>query len=518
MPEPTSAAAARIAALVKQLTPRADAATGELIRAEDWNVVVGALIEVARAVLGTGGEEVAPAHAHPDQVAVGWLDENLRGLLQRGPLSDPAVEARVGGIERQIALLASRIEELTGGLERARQHVSDVATNDLLRANDVATVRRTVDGLGDARLDVAKLRSSLDDLHAGVATAVSVSQRLTVDGQPVDMGAVVDRIKKVEALRDQLSLPTGDVFDPRLLDQRLDILATNGVNKDDLTTALASHTATLSPKQLKDLRQGATDDAVAAVGPSIAAATDAVRADVSAQLSTVDDKVSAAVAETRAATVTAAVAVIRPELAAAVGRATDTLTAAIGDRVGASADTLRSDLGGRIDRVTARLTDSVSAEVGRQIGTRLDSLNATVGSLSSRLDKAEVRAGNSEFSVSQLSAQIAQASRDDAAARQALEASIKSDIDRREEVTAAKLDGRFAEADRTNRTRTDQAVVDSERSILGQVEDVAVRAAITRVDATANELRGEFRATFQRGGTDNPQVIRRVATDERGTQ
>lgn len=493
----TSAAAARIAGLVQKLLPLGDTAPGELITADDWNAVVGALIEVARAVLAEGPADTVPAHTHADQVGVGWLDENLRHLLERGPLSDPAVETRVGGLERQASLLASRLERLNGGVDSVRQQISSVAANDLVRANDVATVRRSVDGIGDSRIDVAQLRSSLSDLQTGVATAVSVSQRLVVDGQPVDMGAVIDRLKAVEGLKSQLTLPSGEAFDAHVLDQRLTLLQQDGVSKDELASALANHTATISADQLTALRQGATADAVAAVGPSITAATDQVRNDVSGQLANVDAKISAAIGDQQAATISAALAAMRPELAAAVSKASDQLTAAIAQQVGTSADALRADLGGRIDRVTAGLSSAVTAEVNRQVGTRLDGLNSTIASLSSRLDKAEVRMGAHDTVLTQLGTQIAQAARDDAVARDALAASMKAELDRRDQVNASALDDRFAKADAVNQQRISQAVIDSQRSIIGQIQDIATKAAAVQIDQTATQLRSEMHSVAQ---------------------
>ena len=242
-------------------------------------MLAGALIEVARAVLAQPVAATVPAHSHADQVAVGWLDDNLRSLVARGPLSDPAVEGRVGGVERQLALLGARIEALAARVDDTGRRLSSVATNDLIRANDVAVVRRGIDGLGDARLDVVQLRASLGELQAGVSTAVAVGQQLTIDGQPANLSTLNDRLKAVEALRARLTSPAGRSSTPAQLDQRLQNLQTDLVTRDDLTHALADHSATLSDTQLAELQAGAADSAVAAVTPTVSAATDAIRAE-----------------------------------------------------------------------------------------------------------------------------------------------------------------------------------------------------------------------------------------------
>ena len=92
---PTVAQLDRLKALVDRLTPLTQIQRGELIRAQDWNDVVGMLLEVARAVLAEdAAEQTVPPHEHPDQVKSSWLDPSLRAIMERGPLSDPAQNAR----------------------------------------------------------------------------------------------------------------------------------------------------------------------------------------------------------------------------------------------------------------------------------------------------------------------------------------------------------------------------------------------------------------------------------------
>jgi hypothetical protein len=498
-PEPatgpaTSADADRIAALIGRLTPLADAATGELIKAQDWNVLAGAVIEIARAVLSQPAG-VVPAHNHADQVAVGWLDDNLRGLVSRGPLSDPAVESRVGGIERQLALLAGRIEALAGRLDDAGRRLSSVATNDLVRANDVAVVRRGIDSLGDAKLDVVKLRASLSDLQVGVATAVEAGRALTINGQVADLTALNDRLSAVEALKNQLTLPTGQFFDPQLLDQRLTNLQDNLVSKDELATALHDHSAVLSPGQLSELRAGAGSDAVAAVTPSITAATEALRAEMSTQLAGVDAKVSKAVGDGQAATVSAALAAIRPELTAAVSQTRTDLSATIDQQVRAAGTGLRTELGGRIDAVNAGLGAQITGEVGHQLGNRLDSLTANLNSLSTRLDQTEVRIKDRDVTFGQLSAQVAQNARDDAAGRDALKAAVTSDLDRRDQINATTLATQLDRLQAANQQQVGIAVRDSQQSISAQMQAIATAAAASQVQTAVSGLRTELGRT-----------------------
>src|SRR5437867_6395932 len=236
---PTSADLDRLEALVTRLTPLTETAPGELIRAEDWNLVVGALIEVARAAIAEGGPDgEVPPHEHPDQVAPGWLTPGLRDLLERGPLADPAAAGKVGDLERRLGRLTDAADGIRGDITSMRASVSEVATRDLKREASVTQIRRVVEGIGDARDDVATLRGTLSSLQDSVKVAVDVSSRLTIDGQPVDMEAVGTRLKAVEQVRDRLKLPDGNLLDATAFEKRLGDLQGTLVTEQELDEAL----------------------------------------------------------------------------------------------------------------------------------------------------------------------------------------------------------------------------------------------------------------------------------------
>ena len=83
----------RLEGLVKTLTPLAGKQRGELIEAAQWNQLVGAVLEVARASLAQAVEDTVSDHKHTDMVALEWLTPKLRDLVTSGMLSDPASES-----------------------------------------------------------------------------------------------------------------------------------------------------------------------------------------------------------------------------------------------------------------------------------------------------------------------------------------------------------------------------------------------------------------------------------------
>src|SRR5262245_1523945 len=100
---PTVAELERLRALVERLTPLTQIQRGDLIRAQDWNDVVSALLDVARATLADNAADApVSAHEHPDQVKMSWLEPSLRALIERGPLSDPAATGKLDDLGRRL--------------------------------------------------------------------------------------------------------------------------------------------------------------------------------------------------------------------------------------------------------------------------------------------------------------------------------------------------------------------------------------------------------------------------------
>ena len=57
----------RLNALTQRLVPLSDVQRGELIRAGDWNLITGAIIELARVVLAEGTGGIVGEHEHVEE-------------------------------------------------------------------------------------------------------------------------------------------------------------------------------------------------------------------------------------------------------------------------------------------------------------------------------------------------------------------------------------------------------------------------------------------------------------------
>jgi hypothetical protein len=102
-----------------------------------------------------------------------------------------------------------------------------------------------VESAGDARQDVLTLRQSLEVIRGDVRRAVEVGEQLEVEGQPLDVHALVARVVELEQLRERLRLPSGALLDAAALELRLTELTTTLVTEEELDEAIRN--ALLAP-------------------------------------------------------------------------------------------------------------------------------------------------------------------------------------------------------------------------------------------------------------------------------
>lgn len=230
----------RITALVEQLLPLRARRRGELIDADDWNTVVGALLEVARAVVADSDQGVA-THGHADQVSAGWLEPTLRARIEKGPLADPASVARVAKVERDLAALRRRLDGVGGDVKLVRAAADRLEASDLARESSLTRVVRKVDGLGDARDDVSDVRQTLGTLQGDLERVSAFARDLDDDdGSTVTVGALLERIGTLEGLRERLTSPDGTELNATSLELRLAELENTLVTEEELDEALSS--------------------------------------------------------------------------------------------------------------------------------------------------------------------------------------------------------------------------------------------------------------------------------------
>jgi hypothetical protein len=439
---PTAVELERLQALVSRLTPLTDVGPGELIRAQDWNVVVGALIEVARAVLTDAAEDgEPPPHEHADQVSIGWLSPALRDLVERGPLADPAAEKRIEDLTRKVDRLGNRADTQATDLTAVRDAVAEVSTRGLAREADVTQVRRVVEGMNDARDDVTALRRTLRTIEDDVKVAVEVGSGLTIGGQPVDMEAVGGRIAALEELRERLRTPSGALLDASALEVRLTELTTTLVTEAELDEALRSRPGVITDAQVAGLEEGLRASLGAQVDSSVRAGTDALRAEVDQRFAVIDGQIATRITEATPGISESVLAAGRTQLDERLAGFGDEVSALVGERIAAADATLRGVIDTRAAELQAAFPEAVKAGLAEQLPATIDPLRAQVDGLTVRADAADALAQQHAGSLAALAGDLNAVRASQGEAVQGLRAEIDTRLAQERVIT----DGRFAD-------------------------------------------------------------------------
>lgn len=395
---PTVAELQRLDALITRLTPLSQVAQGELIRAQAWNDLVGTVIELARAVLADAGEEEVRAHDHPEQVALSWLSPALRTLIERGPLGDPASVARVADLERKLAQAQTRFAGVDETVNEVRNRIAEVATRDLARQTQVTDLRRVVDGIADPRDDLTAMRETLRAVQNDVATALEVGRRLTVDGAPLDVAGLLDRVRAVEAVRDRLLLPNGSLLDASMFEQRVTELTNSMVTEEELETAIKNRRPRLNATERDALREQLISDAQVRFTNALDNRTSELRNELTTRFSDLDAQITRSVNDSVPAVRNQLLAETRVELASAI-EASRTQTLAEANRAMADREAaIRADTTTQIDGVRGEIAPAVTAELDRSLTPRLAIVQDSLATVAARTDTLDQRTGALEQS------------------------------------------------------------------------------------------------------------------------
>ena len=241
----------RLAALTNRLVPLADMRQGTLIRADDWNLLVGAVLELARAVLAEESGGTVGDHEHVEEIDIGWLTPRLRALIEQGGLADPVSTRRLTTIERDGQKLKTQVDLLQSELDKIRVNLNDVKIRDIGRTSDFTILRRKFEAQSDVREEVLDLRATLGTIQENIGRALEVGDSLTVDGELPNFDELFSRVSGLEALRQRLTNPDGTLLDASTLAIRLAELQGTFVTQDQLDDAL-DDVRTRPPQDLID--------------------------------------------------------------------------------------------------------------------------------------------------------------------------------------------------------------------------------------------------------------------------
>jgi hypothetical protein len=497
---PTVAELERLKALVDQLLPLTRKRRGELIEAEDWNAVVGALIEVGRAALADEGDATVPLHEHTDQVTIGWLDPRLRGTLTGGGPRDPAAEADLRKVRRDLTGLRERVDRADTALGEVRARVTDVGTTLELRQADLTRLDRKVLGAADTRTDIADLRTTLRSLETDVARAVDVGARLEIDGQPLDAAALVARVAEVERLRDRLTRADGTVLDAAEFDRQVAQLSSSLVGADTLTTALAELRADILARG--EIDRDAVLDAARSAGREAAVAqmdtlATGLRAELAAGIRGIEPAIATAVARATDDLGDQVLATARAEIATAV-RDGDAalraeLEAALASRIRATTDRLSADL----EAFGERLGSMVGSELEARIPRMLAPMEERLGKLETSIRVTDGRLGELDAARLVDRTRTEEALRTEARSRTDLRAEVVRRIDAVDAAVPTQVTTAVDAARAILRTELTTAVDAARRDLATSLAAVARQQAATEVQVLSTSVRTDVQSVIR---------------------
>lgn len=499
----------RIAALVERLLPLRDRRPGELIEADDWNVVVKALLEVARAVVTEAETAVAP-HSHADQVTAAWLDPVLRARLEKGPLTDPGSVARVAKLERTIHALRANIDGVAGDLTGVRAAANRLEAADLARESNLTRVTRKVDGLDDARDAVTDVRSTLAVLQTDLDRVSTLARDLEVDGDTISISSLVDRLGALEGLRTRLTGPDGEELNATTFALRLAELENTLVTEEELDEALGnvrddSISDELRERLVADARTAAREQADA----SNTELEGRLTTDINARLAAAESAATAAAA-TRAEEIGGQLAdQLRAELTADISAGDDAVRGTIDEALSSLTTTIRTEVDGQLGLLRGDLEANISDGLGNLREELRATIDESITSLTSRVDPLAGQIAAAEKASATASARAEELARELARTRTTLTDLVEERVAAAR--AASRADAFAADSKVTSGMRAEMA---AERQrvdrALAEMQKRIPRLVDERVTTARTEIERDLDARIDETRTSLDELLRRT--------
>lgn len=484
---PSVAELERLQALINRLLPLGKRQRGDLIQAQEWNVLVSTLIEIAQAVVADETNSTVPPHNHPDQVNTGWLDPRLRSLVERGPLADPTAVAKVAELERRVGRFPEQVQGFQTDLQDMRDRLTVLSTRDLVRESEVTTVRRSLEGMTDAREEVLILRQGLETIRVDVQRAIELGSSLEVGGRPVDLGALMERIQGLEVLRDRLRTPSGELLDAAALERRLTELTNTLVTEAELDVALSSRPGRISPEQITTLQ----DQLNVNIADRVATVTTQMRQEVQAQLSshltTVNSRVTQAVADALPDVSETLLSTLRTEVNTTLQEGLRASQAELDQQLTQTATQLQQSL-------TQQVGTLIQREIERQLPDRIGSLQTTIATLNQQMERLQGQVTQQQDRIGRLETRTDRGFLEAETARAALSQEVERRDIEREQAIAEQL----IQLQATNQTQIEETIAASQPEILDAArtaaQETAAETAAQQVQGATTRLRSEMQA------------------------
>lgn len=229
----------RITSILDRLTAISRMAPGMPLRAEDWNTVISAVIDLAR-LQGTQAG-TSTAHDHKGQVSRDWLDVPLGDFVDSTRALQTGMQEQIKALGVRMDRLETRFNAISEQVSTLQSTVDSQADGALDRDITLKRVGDRVDNLDLLGSQVADVRTQLTLIDPQLKDALRLRSELTgPEGVLPDLGAMQNRINDLDKLQENLRLADGSIGRLRDLERRLDTFEAIGTNEDVLASRVDS--------------------------------------------------------------------------------------------------------------------------------------------------------------------------------------------------------------------------------------------------------------------------------------
>lgn len=490
---PTPQDLQRLRALLNQLNAIGNVQRGELIRAEDWNALVSVVTDVAQAVLAEEAAETVPPHEHLDQVTSAWLSPQLRELFERGPLADPAAQQRLLELEQKLKRLAERIDESRSNVEEFRKRLTDVSTRDLEREAAVTNVRRAVENVLDPRPDLLNIRNTLASVQREMGSVLQAASRLTVNGEVVDLGNVVNRVNELEGFRNRLRFANGEFLDAATIERRLGEVANRTVSQQQLDDAIRTRPTQVPPEVLSGIQDRLGTNLRDQVNERLGVFGNEIRGEVSNRLGGVGELVTSRLNDALPGVTQSITTNVNASIETARRGAIDAAIAGAGQALNTREQAIRADLEAGLADVRSGIPATVRTEVGQQLPAQLAGIRTDLAAVSRRVDLVSAQATRHDETLNRHSVALAAIPQDQANFRTELRQGLLAEVELRTGNISRSLDERLTAFDRAQSDRL-RNLTDDLRKLSS---DTALRIATETATAQLRDMRAQILAEMR---------------------
>lgn len=484
----------RVSAIVRTLDALGNVRPGDVIQAQQWNDLVGAVKGLAHAVLGAR-EETVPPHDHTGQVKLSWLDAPLRAMVEKGR-SDPVLDIRFVEVERKLQVLDTRVAQVSAAAADAAGNVVRLNTRVFERDADFTEVHRKIETFDARKDEITSLRDTLGGIQERVDRAARVATRLDLDAQPdFDLRTFIGRVEKLEELPKRLTTATGELLDVQGFETRISDLQKKFVTQAQLDVRLEKHEVTIPPSAFDQVRETLSTTIRKDLDQQIVDVRQQIRNETDTKLATVDETVVKRLGERLPKATEELLATVRTDIDR---KTSDTLEAARQftiKQANESAGGVRRDLDKRITETVAAIDSTVLREVDKIVPNRLSEIEKLARAAREDATSALTRANSHGQLIEEARTKIASIELKTGRDITGLRDTINSEFLRRDAATRAienrvvEFEGKF---DARVDTRVNERLVTFEEKVAVTAEASATRAANNAVASRELKLRTDM--------------------------